>query len=330
MSAELKYTCDECEKQFSRPDSLRRHILLHASKARPYTRKKQLQCEECGKKFAQANHLKSHLRVHKDYHCKECNKTYFRKIYLQKHLLVHSDKGTFQCEECGTRFNQASHLKTHIQVHRAGKGVFRCEKCGQAFSYFGHLQYHYLQEHRSLEALARYLAVPLDSAMKVDSAKTSALAKTIVSEAEAPSSSTGVTESGSTPVSSRDPSEQPEQTEMADSQLVNSVSLFAVSGAGEGGTSEQEAEQNEAAGSQAVDSTSVSEMGGGNKTGSSGNANTAQLKGNFTVDVVVRPRTVNQIQVQEVEQNTPLAACDQPGNEIVKYTCIHMQKAGKL
>ncbi|XP_037040462.1 zinc finger protein 135-like [Bradysia coprophila] len=158
--------CDVCDKEFSRPENLRRHKLLH-SDLRPYV------CPEqnCGANFRQSYALKLHRRTHdadrksderkffcevcglgfqskfylqfhhrskhsgeRPYVCSECGQGFAQRRGLTKHQLEHSGNRPFECDECEMRFYSRSLLKSHKKTHTAVDGKpFNCSECGKGF-----------------------------------------------------------------------------------------------------------------------------------------------------------------------------------------------------
>ena len=51
------YSCEQCEKKFTRKDYLKTHQRVHTGE-RPY------HCEQCGKNFAETQSLKRHQQIH--------------------------------------------------------------------------------------------------------------------------------------------------------------------------------------------------------------------------------------------------------------------------
>jgi len=80
-----QYSCRMCERVFSQPGNLRRHVLTH-------TEQRPCECTVCGKRFSQPGNLKAHLRTHsgqRPYPCVGCGSAFSDSSTLRKHVLHH-------------------------------------------------------------------------------------------------------------------------------------------------------------------------------------------------------------------------------------------------
>uniref|UniRef100_A0A8C6KN90 C2H2-type domain-containing protein n=1 Tax=Nothobranchius furzeri TaxID=105023 RepID=A0A8C6KN90_NOTFU len=166
VQTQLKsFSCDDCEKRFSRISSLNIHMRVHTGQISfvcevcgqrfrhktnlnrhkiVHTGLKLFACEVCGQRFSQKANLNIHMRVHtgqKPYVCELCGQRFSQKCSLISHVNVHTGQKPFVCEICGQRFSQKTHLNSHVRVH-TGQKPFACELCGQRFSQKSHLNSH--------------------------------------------------------------------------------------------------------------------------------------------------------------------------------------------
>lgn len=112
---DVTFTCDECGKEFSHVNGLRRHSKIH-------NEEKQFKCELCGQTFRYNYHLKRHMGIHageKPHKCQYCFKHFNRKFNLKEHLRVHTGVKPYQCELCLKQFTQKSTLQNHMKVHNS-------------------------------------------------------------------------------------------------------------------------------------------------------------------------------------------------------------------
>ena len=76
------FKCELCSKNFTRKDSLSKHIMIH-------TGEKLLKCDMCGMSFAYIGKLRLHEKTYensKEYPCELCGKVFPQKSYRNRHL----------------------------------------------------------------------------------------------------------------------------------------------------------------------------------------------------------------------------------------------------
>ncbi|XP_046407914.1 gastrula zinc finger protein XlCGF57.1-like isoform X2 [Ischnura elegans] len=164
-TAKKSYSCGECDKSFSRKNTLVRHIRTH-TKEKPYscsecnksfsvksslvchirthTKEKPFSCNECDKSFCLKNALVSHIRTHtkeKPYSCKECNKSFSVKSNLVCHIRTHTKEKPYSCKECNKSFSDKNTLVRHIRTHTKEK-PYSCKECNKSFSQKSNLVCH--------------------------------------------------------------------------------------------------------------------------------------------------------------------------------------------
>ena len=119
------YVCDSCEKSFTDPSNLQRHVRsAHAlGGARAHS------CPDCGKAFATSSGLKQHQHIHssvKPFQCEVCLKAYTQFSNLCRHKRMHADcRQQIKCSDCGQAFSTTTSLSKHRRfcdgvLHRAG------------------------------------------------------------------------------------------------------------------------------------------------------------------------------------------------------------------
>ena len=120
--------CNECDKKFSTPSNLNRHIRRVHSLEIPHT------CDTCHKGFATVDMLKRHSQVHqkeKIHGCSKCGKRFARKDSLTCHLKSHAkrrEERSFTCNLCDETFYNIFPFQAHQRdVHQIGAGVKRKE-----------------------------------------------------------------------------------------------------------------------------------------------------------------------------------------------------------
>lgn len=133
------YTCQHCNKVFTRSWNFQRHVLIHTGQ-KPY------KCQKCPKAFALAAHLKIHNRIHtgeKPYTCNICCRGFAQLTNLQRHILTHTGEKPHKCTYCPKAFVSSSDLRRHVRIH-TGERPYKCKQCSKAFTTSGNLQSHIL------------------------------------------------------------------------------------------------------------------------------------------------------------------------------------------
>ncbi|XP_074654534.1 MDS1 and EVI1 complex locus protein EVI1-B-like [Tubulanus polymorphus] len=108
---ERHFPCDHCDKTFTDPSNLQRHIRSQHVGARSHA------CNECGKTFATSSGLKQHQHIHssvKPFQCEVCLKAYTQFSNLCRHKRMHADcRQQIKCKDCGQAFSTVTSLSKH-------------------------------------------------------------------------------------------------------------------------------------------------------------------------------------------------------------------------
>lgn len=106
-----RFACEHCEKVFTDPSNLQRHIRSQHMGARSHA------CPECGKTFATSSGLKQHQHIHssvKPFQCEVCLKAYTQFSNLCRHKRMHADcRQQIKCSDCGQAFSTITSLSKH-------------------------------------------------------------------------------------------------------------------------------------------------------------------------------------------------------------------------
>ena len=144
-------TCTVCNKQFSRPQELKRHSLIHGGDARRFL------CSSCGQTFRSHDGLLYHVSVHhpselaskgKDVvepiSCKDCGKICTSEYHLKVHLKNSHQraKSVHTCPVCSKKFERKDVLQGHVESQHSAIKAFRCDTCGKTFGSKSNLQSH--------------------------------------------------------------------------------------------------------------------------------------------------------------------------------------------
>lgn len=139
QAAEGDFRCDECPKSFQWKTSLLKHQAVHDAM-------KRYSCENCNKIFTDPSNLQRHIRSQhvgaRCHTCTECGKTFATSSGLKQHQHIHSSIKPFQCEVCLKAYTQFSNLCRHKRMHADCRQQIKCKDCGQAFSTMTSLSKH--------------------------------------------------------------------------------------------------------------------------------------------------------------------------------------------
>ncbi|CAF4848682.1 unnamed protein product [Pieris macdunnoughi] len=126
-----QFACEWCEKQFAELCALRRHERVHTGELRetPY------ECNLCDKRYSNNYLLKAHMMRHTGLRpctCDVCGKSFPSMRLLNSHKLTHSDHKPYACPVCDKRFRHESTRKSHVLTH-TGEKPYVCSVCGKTF-----------------------------------------------------------------------------------------------------------------------------------------------------------------------------------------------------
>ncbi|CAL8128399.1 unnamed protein product [Orchesella dallaii] len=168
-----KFTCSQCQREFSQASSLYTHLKYHDNKSGeqgtpccfcsrtsvlPQAHQLHMQvkhpsvistenpykCDEngCNSSFETLSKLNEHVTTHSKpfLHCSVCQWRFLNGDRLQLHELVHlrPNKGEYQCPSCEVKSRTRQDLQIHFDIkHGANLGVefYKCSKpnCAQSF-----------------------------------------------------------------------------------------------------------------------------------------------------------------------------------------------------
>ena len=143
--SKMKPKCDICNKTFTGPYELKRHMNLH-------TRDKAFRCVYCTKLFFRDTSLAGHIRkYHKQIEdnprfikCKVCCIAFLDEESLNKH----KEEYPYSCTSCNKHYTTSHSFKAHMNKHSSGKS-YQCELCNASFLMADDLRSHARKCHKS-------------------------------------------------------------------------------------------------------------------------------------------------------------------------------------
>ncbi|MGH0140807.1 UNVERIFIED_CONTAM: hypothetical protein FKN15_072172 [Acipenser sinensis] len=98
-------------------------------------------CVECQESYLTS--LQQGAAAEKPHQCPDCGKRFKQPGHLKTHRQVHSSaEKIFSCGDCGKSFNQLVKLRQHQRIH-TGEKPYQCSECGKSFSRLDKLKQHH-------------------------------------------------------------------------------------------------------------------------------------------------------------------------------------------
>ncbi|XP_035673635.1 zinc finger protein 431-like [Branchiostoma floridae] len=125
-TGEKPWTCEHCGRDFTRLDSMKRHISAHHTGHRPF------KCNMCSYASVTQNSLKLHIlakhKKEKPYKCAQCDFSTCYKADLSVHERSHTGVKPYMCPHCTYASSNSSDLVKHVRRH-TGDRLFKCRHC---------------------------------------------------------------------------------------------------------------------------------------------------------------------------------------------------------
>ena len=165
----LSLKCEICEKDFTRPGKLAKHISRCVNNEKGYfedyfqivpikikeekradsaaglKKMRELTCTKCERQFSGKRNLANHVRGHYNktrFPCTHCDANLQSSNHLAEHEMIHTGEKPHKCSECGKSFRTSGTLKKHQITHREKK-PFPCPKCDKSYCEYKSLSDHF-------------------------------------------------------------------------------------------------------------------------------------------------------------------------------------------
>ncbi|XP_058795928.1 zinc finger protein 845-like [Phymastichus coffea] len=141
------FKCDNCQKTYTRMDTLRRHLFYECGTNRKFS------CKQCNASFKRQYHLTLHVKnrhsAKQFINCSNCDKIFTTRRGLEYHRKSRNcelKKLNYQCIFCNFPVKNKYDLDNHLMMHEIEQAektnLHQCEICNKMFSTKKSFLYH--------------------------------------------------------------------------------------------------------------------------------------------------------------------------------------------
>ncbi|KFM70091.1 Zinc finger and BTB domain-containing protein 17, partial [Stegodyphus mimosarum] len=137
LPAEVLYSCNICEKKFTRKAHLKRHLRIHEPD-KPY------KCLYCDYRGCEKSDITKHLLIHDapKHKCDLCDKSFRHIKNKELHLKRHLKQRDYKCGVCDFYGYTFTDIRKHIERRHTDQKLSTCSDCGQAYKNLEQLKEH--------------------------------------------------------------------------------------------------------------------------------------------------------------------------------------------